>query len=351
MGSGNTLPSGRFSAPKALKRAFRLAALAALALGFAPGRAAAQTTTMTIYDCQSAPITNSVVLGNDIIAPSGWSGPCITIGQDGLTVDLSTFTLDVSATGSPTVAIENGSHNNTTITSSGGTIDTNFSPGSTASAIDSQGGVGLAINNVTLQNEPGGTACAQNARTTSNGGTGISINGATGANISGNFVYCYQTGISVQNSSIPRKGTGAISGNFLEQDSYDLSQGTSGLNSAGMVLGNSSGWTVSGNTIEYDGSFDKSNSCTYDATTLTMSCQYALQVLNASTGNDVSTNTVSDNFGGGIYADSTTSGNKFLSNTVQNNTVPDIYDAGSHNAWRKNICSSAGGNLSSRACQ
>jgi parallel beta-helix repeat protein len=352
MGSVDILQSGRFSALRALNRAFRLAAIAALALGFAPSRAAAQTTTTTtINDCQATPITTNVVLGNNIIASSGWTGPCITVGADGLTIDLSTFTLDVSQTGSPTVAIENGTHNNTTITSSGGTIITNFPYGSTASAIDSQGGINLSITSVTLENEPGNTPCALTFRTTTNGGTGISISSMTGASISANTVYCYQTGIFVQNSAIPRKGTGNISGNNLHDNSYDMKQGTAGVNSAGLILNNSSGWTVSGNTIDYNGSYDANSGCTYDATTNVMSCAFALQVVNSSSGNDVSNNTVNNNFGGGIYADATTSSNKFVGNTVLNNTVPDIFDEGSHNGWHKNVCTSAGGNLGPNACQ
>ncbi|MDE3135245.1 MAG: hypothetical protein KGL59_01610, partial [Acidobacteriota bacterium] len=309
------------------------------------------TITITNGTCPGT-ITTNVVLGSGIIADSSLgSTPCITVGADGLTIDLSTYTLDLSGAGSAAVAIENSTHNNTTITGSGGTIITDYPSPSTTSAIDIQGGTGISINNVTLQNDPvSGAACAQFNRTTTNGGTGISINSVTGASLSGNSVYCYQYGIFVLNSTIPSKGTGSISGNYLEADSYDMLNGTSGVYSGGLVLNNSSGWTVSGNTIEFDGGYDKNSTCLYDATTGVMSCAFGLQVINSSSANNVSNNTVNSNFGGGIYADSTTSNNKFVGDTALNNAIFDIFDAGSRNGWHKDTCLTSGGNLGSHTC-
>jgi parallel beta-helix repeat protein len=343
MGLRNILLSGGNNAPKALKRACRLGALAALVLGFAPGRAAAQ--------CPGN-ITANYSLSGNLTATTADPNPCITVGADNVTVNLAGFTLNVSAQGDAAVAIETGISNNATIVGGGGTIITAYSSGAATAAIDSKGGSNVTVTGVTLANEPGATLCSTNARTNTNWGTGISLNAVTGGNLSANIVSCYQTGISVQNSSIPRRGTGTISGNDLEGNTFDMfGSGQGGVYSAGLVLTNSSGWTVDGNTIDYNGSEDTNQGCTSNGTTV-ISCAFGLQIINGSSSNSITNNTVNTNFIGGIYTGPATSKNSIIGNTATNNGLYDLYDdsPGHGNAWRKNTCYTAGGSVSPQKC-
>ena len=349
MALGDMCPSASIGAPGALKRAFRLAALAALALGFAPSRAAAQAT--SISTCQTAPLTASVTLGQSIAAPAGWAGPCLTIGADNVTVNLATFTIDVSAEGDVGVAINAGAFNNTTIDN--GTITTNYttSAADSSAAIEATGGSILNVSGLTIENLPGGSACAQVNNSDQNQGTGISINAVAGGTIGPDVVSCYQTGINVQNSSVPRQGAGSISGNTLNWNTYYMGGATTETYSGGLVLSNSSGWTVSNNQIEFTGSVSPSYDCTPTGTVLT--CAFGLQIINGSSDNSITGNTVSSNFVGGIMTGSDTAKNSIMSNTAINNGIYDLYEVGQGhgNNFRSNTCFSVGGSLTLRACQ
>lgn len=349
MGLRGMYAFGRNSAPAVLKRACRLAALAALALGFAPGRAAAQATMIT--SCQASPITTSVTLQQSIVAPAGWTGPCITVGADNLTVNLGSFTIDVSAVGDTGVAVNAAAFNNTTIVS--GTVITNYttSAADSTAAIEATGGSNLTVSGVTLENEPNASPCAMTGNTDQNYGTGISVNAVSGGTIGSNSASCFQTGIVVQNSAVPRQGTGSVSGNTLTWNTFAMQGGTSQVNSAGLILSNSSGWSVSSNLIEYAGSTDPNYACSVTGTVL--SCAFGLQIINGSSNNDITNNTVDSNFVGGIMTGSDTAKNSVQSNTALSNGLYDLYEVGQGhgNNFRHNTCSTVGGNLSLRACQ
>jgi parallel beta-helix repeat protein len=344
MGLGEMYQSG------SIKRGFRFAALAALALGFAPGRASAQATTIT--SCQTAPLTTSVTLGQSIAAPTGWAGPCLTVGSDNVTINLATFTIDVSAAGDAGVAINAGAFNNTTINGNG-TITTNYttSAADASAAIEATGGSNLNVSGLTIENLPGGSPCAQINNSDQNYGTGISVNTVAGGTIGPDVVSCYQTGINVQNSSVPRQGAGSISGNTLNWNTYYMGGASSETYSGGLVLSNSSGWTVSNNQIEFTGSVSPSYDCTPTGTVLT--CAFGLQIINGSSNNSITGNTVSSNFVGGIMTGSDTAKNSIMSNTALNNGLYDLYEVGQGhgNNFRSNTCNSVGGSLTLRACQ
>lgn len=349
MGSVNILQSGRFSAPKALKRAFRLAAIAALALGFAPSRAAAQN---TLTGCQQITSAGTYVLQPGFAVNAN---PCFVVSVDNVEINLNGQTIDMTGYGNSGVAIQTGTTNNTTIIG-GGTIVTAYSSSSAGAAIEATGGTGLTITGVNIENGLNTNLClapsAGTASTNQEWGTGISISGVTGASISSNDVCFYQTGISVQNSNIPNRGTGSITGNELNWNTYSMVNGTSGIYSAGLVLSNSSGWTVSQNVIEYNGSMDPSSLCSPTANVLT--CSPAVQIINGSSGNTITYNDpVDDNFGPGIMTGSDTSKNSITFNTLGNNDLYDLYEdgAGHGNKFQNNTCGTVGGSLTlSRAC-
>lgn len=346
---GEIVLSARIGAP--LKKALRLGALAALALGFAPGRAAAQSTNITT--CQSNPITTSVTLGGDLVATATDTSPCISVGADGLTVNLAGHKLDISALGDGAVAIETGTSSNTTIVGNGGTIITDYT--SSGSAIDSTGGTNLTVTGpMSIFNEttPGQLCAYQDGDKYY--GTGISFNGVTGGSIGMITVSCYQNGISVQNSNIPTNGSGSISGNTLTYNTYSMYGGTSEVYSAGLVLSNSSGWSVSGNNIYYDGSRSPNGICTSpSSTTGVNTCAFGLQIINGSSSNSLTGNTVDSNFSGGIYTGPDTTGNSIISNIAQTNGQWDLWDdAPAHhaNTWHRNTCGTAGGTLNPHSC-
>jgi parallel beta-helix repeat protein len=334
------LLSGWARTPLALKQACRLGAVAVLALGFLPSRAAAQA-------CPG-PVSGTYTLTGNITATTGDTSPCITVAQSGTTVNLSGYTIDVSALGNGAVAIETGTTSNTTIVGNGGTIVTNYQSGN-SSAIDSTGGSNITITGVKIENEPNGSPCAQ-LRTDTNYGNGITLQTVTGATISSNTISCYQYGVSVQNSAIPNKGTGSISGNTLTYNNYDMNSTGNTIYSAGLVLGNSSGWSVTNNSISFNGSDDVNATCVSQTPNI-VTCAPALQVITNSNGNSIQNNTVNNNYGVGIYAGPTTSHNVFSGNTATNNLVDVWDDSPSHsNHWHHNTCVKTGGNLSSHAC-
>lgn len=339
--------SGQASAPQTLKRVCRLSALALFVLGFAPRPAAAQTPGITA--CPGT-ITTSVVLGGNITASQS---PCITIGADNVTVNLANYSIDMTGVANPdtAVAIDAGAHANTTIES--GTILTSYSTtaADTTAAIEASGGSNLNVNNITLTNEPSVTACVSQSRTNTNYGTGILLNGVTSGSIGSNKVTCYQTGISLQGSNVPRQGTGSIAGNTLTDDTYNMVTGGNAIYSGGLVLSNSSGWSVNNNDIEFTGSYDQSYGCSPVGNVL--SCSFALQIINGSSDNTIDTNTVRNNFVGGIMTGTDTAKNSITGNTVLNNGLYDLYEEGrGHgNNFRNNTCQTVGGNLSQRACQ
>jgi parallel beta-helix repeat protein len=349
MGSAN-IQSGRFSAPKALKRAFRLAAIAALTLSFAPSRAAAQTP-----GCPQGPLTSNLTLTADITATTADTTPCITIGADNVTLNLGGHTINITALGDTGVAISTGTTNNTTIIGNNGTIKTEYSSALAANtgAIESTGGTNLSISGVTLQNLPGGNPCLTvGTDPDTNWGMGISANGVTGATIGSNTISCYAFGIYIQSSAIPSGAPGSISGNNLSFNAYYMAGGPE-IYSAGLVLSNSSGWSVSGNTIQDNGSPSPNGICTSPTSgTGVNTCAFGLQIINGSTSNTISSNTVDSNFVGGIYAGPDTSGNTFSLNTALTNALWDVWDdAPSHaNSWHRNTCGSAGGTLNSHMC-
>jgi hypothetical protein len=361
MGSGNILQSGRFGAPKALKRAFRLAALAALVLGFAPRRAAAQTPA-----CPGT-ITQNLTLTADIVANTSDTSPCITVGNNGLTINLGNYKIDVSSFGNAGVAISTGATNNTSIVATGGTIITAYTSGATSStaAIQASGGSGLTISGVNILNEwntETTLSLCQNPRSgapvtppnpVQEYGTGISLSNVTGATIGSNYVCFYQYGVYVQGSTIPSTGSGTISGNTLNWDAYNMSGSTNEIYSAGLVLDGSNGWTVNGNTIYQDGSASAGGTCVSPSSTSGLNtCSWALQVINGSSSNSLSSNDTEYNFIGGIYTGVDTSGNKITGNTSLNNFSYDMWDdAPSHaNAWHHNTCSTEGGTLPAHTC-
>lgn len=342
MGLRAIFRSDWIGAPRILKRAGYLAAVALFALGFLPSRAAAQGCPGTI--------TSDLILTGNITAAAGGQNPCIVIGASGLTVNLAGYTIDVSAMGNTGVAISNGTNSNTTIVGNGGNIITDYTTSSAAStgAIESTGGTNLTVTNVAFLNEPNGSQCGD-TRTDTNWGNGISLDAVGGATVSGNSITCFQNGISVANSSIPRKGVGSITGNTLTYNNFDM-QSQNGVYSSGLVLSNSSGWTVSGNTIEYNGSYDPNDTCQSNVPNL-ISCAFGLQIIQNSSGNTIESNTVNNNYVGGIYTGPTTSKNVIKDNTVLNNLFDLWDDAPAHsNRWTKNTCTSVGGTLSSRDC-
>jgi parallel beta-helix repeat protein len=137
----------------------------------------------------------------------------------------------------------------------------------------------------------------------------------------------------------------------LNWNTYAMAGGTGGIYSGGLVLSNSSGWSVTNNQIEYGGSADPNAGCT--PTGVVLSCAFGLQIINGSSGNDVTGNTVSNNFIGGIMTGSDTAKNNISSNTAMNNGLYDLYEDGQGhgNAFRHNTCITVGGSLSTRACQ
>jgi hypothetical protein len=355
MGLRGLLLSGWASMPGALKQACRLGAVALLAVGFLPSRAAAQNTCPGSISANTTLTPNSP--GSLIKPASGQTTPCITVTTDGVTVNLNGDIIDLTSLGDNAVAIDTGTTSNTTIAGNGGIIDTEYSSGTATSAIKSSGGTNLTISGVTVNNEVNGNPCNESYLDT-NWGTGISLTGVTGATITGITVSCYQVGISVQDSAIASHGGGSISGNSLYWNIYDQASGQN--NSAGIVLSNSSGWTVSNNTIEYNGSADANGSCVPGSTT-TLSCAFGLQVINGSYNNSISNNgNVSDNYGGGIYTGPATSKNTIAGNTALSNgsaVTPlsdafDLYDAApAHsNHWHHNSCAKVGGSVPSNAC-
>jgi hypothetical protein len=350
MGSREIFLSGRIRAPEVLKRACRLGVLAALVLGFAPSRAAAQN---TLSGCQTITLAGTYSLQTGGITAS--TSPCLIVASDNVTINLSGQALDMTTLGDIAVAISVGdgttSYVNTTI--SNGTISTAYTSSlATGAAIEINGGSGLSISGVTVQNLPNsGTACAQTSNLDQNYGTGISISGVTGGTIGPNKVTCYQTGLSVANSSVAKGASGTISGNTLEWNTYYMGGGNQ-VASGGLVLSNSSGWTVSNNTIEFNGSADPNGTCLTSGTVLT--CMAGLQVINGSSGNSISpNNSASSNFVVGIMTGSDTAKNSITSNTALNNGLYDLYEVGhGHgNSFRTNTCATVGGNLSLRACQ
>jgi hypothetical protein len=184
MGLRALVRSGWSRAPRALKQAGYLGAVALFALGFLSSRAAAQ-------GCPGNITTNLTLTGN-IAATAGGQNPCIVIGASGLTVNLAGYTIDVSALGDSGVAISNGTNSNTTIVGNGATIITDYTTSSAANtaAIESTGGTNLTITGVTLENEPGGSLCGK-TRTDENWGNGISLDAVSGATISGNSATCF----------------------------------------------------------------------------------------------------------------------------------------------------------------
>lgn len=338
--------SGRMFTPQILKQACCLCAALLFAVAIFPGRAAAQ---------QACPgeITANFTLTQDVTALAGGQNPCIIVGADNLTVNLGNYTINVSNLGDTGVAIATGTTSNTTIVGNGGQIVTDYADSGAAgtSAIEASGGTNLTITGVKLVNEPNGSPCTQ-GRTDENWGAGVTIDTVTGATVSGNTVSCFQTAISVQNSAIPRQGNGSISGNTLTDNIYDMNTAQqSGVYSAGLVLSNSSGWSVTGNTIEYNGSDDKNATCVSSPPS-EISCSFGLQVLNNSNGNSIQSNTVNSNYVGGIYTGPTTSKNTIAGNTALVNGIYDLYDdAPAHsNSWHHNTCNTVGGSLSAHTC-
>lgn len=350
MGSENMLPPRRCSAQATVKRIIRLAALAAFVVGFAPSRAAAQATSITA--CQTTPLSGTVNVTASITVPNTWTGPCLTVGTDNVTVDLLYNTINITALGDNGVAIDAGAFTNTTIED--GTILTAYSTSAadTTGAIEASGGTNLNINTIKLTNEPTATPCTTDSRSNTNYGIGILLDGVSGGSIGGNTVTCFQKGLLVENSSVPRKGTGSITGNTLTDDTYDMAAGGHSFNSGGLILSYSNGWTVTNNTIEYTGSYDTNYGCA--PVNKTLSCAFALQIIDASSDNSITTNnTVRNNFFGGIMTGSDTARNDITGNTVLNNTYFDIYAEGNGhgNNFRGNTCLSAGGSLRSSICQ
>ena len=121
--------------------------------------------------------------------------------------------------------------------------------------------------------------------------------------------------------------------------------------SAGLVLSNSSGWSVSGNTITLNGSTDPNANCVSSPPSL-ITCAFGLQVINASSSNSISSNIVNSNFVGGIYTGPDTSGNVVSGNTAEGNGLFDIFDDApkGSNKWRKNTCMTSGGSLGNHVC-
>lgn len=347
MGLRALLLSGWTCAPRVLKQAGYLGAVALFALGFLPSRAAAQA-----QGCPAAPITSDLTLTGSITAAAGGPNPCIVIGASGLTVNLADNSINVSALGNSGVAIANGTNSNTTIVGNGGTIVTAYTTSSAANtaAIESTGGTNLTVTGVTLENEPTtGSLCGQ-TRSDQNWGNGISLDAVSGATISSNNVTCFQNGISVANSSIAHRGVGSISGNTLTYNNFDMVGANQTVYSSGLVLSYSSGWTVNGNTINYNGSYDLNYGCSSNAPNL-ISCAFGLQIIHNSSSNTIESNTVESNYVGGIYTGPTTSKNVIEGNTVLNNLFDVWDDAPSHsNRWSKNTCATYGGTLNSRAC-
>ena len=332
-----------------------LGSVIVLALMFLPSTAAAQG---NIAACGTTISTaGTYTLTTNLTAASG-SGPCITIGVGGVTVDLTngatTYTIDVTQEGDSGVGVDAGNYVNTTIEN--GTILTDYTTSSadTSAAIEVAGGSGLTITGVHVINEPNGTECGTTQRTNSGYGTGISVSSVSGANISGNSAYCYEYGIYVQGSAIPSKGTGNIAGNDLEGDTFQMSTTSGEVYSAGLVLSASSGWTVSGNTVAYNGSWDDTSleTCSSAIGSL-ITCSFGLQIVNASSGNSITSNSVYQNFIGGIYTGPDTSGNKIIGNTLSNPDY-DMYDSAPvrSNTWRRNTCTSGinGGTVPKNAC-
>lgn len=349
MGSGSLFLARWARAPRILRRAGLLAAVALFSLCLFPSRAAAQTPA-----CPGT-VNGDYILSGNIVATSADTSPCITVTGDGHTINLAGYTIDITnLNGGAGVAIETGTTNNTTIVGNGGQIVTAYTSTAVGTAIDSQGGTNLSISGITFSNDSATNPCTSQSRTNLNYGVGITLNGVTGATVSANTLSCYQTGISVQNSVIPRRGTALVSGNNMTDETFDMAQANqSGVYSAGIVLSNASGWSVENNYISYSGSTDENSTCVpASSSTSLISCSFALQIITGSSGNSITGNNVFSNFSGGIYTGPDTSKNKILSNNVVGNTGYDLFDdAPNHsNAWRKNTCSSEGGNVSPQRC-
>ncbi|HEV2387653.1 MAG TPA: right-handed parallel beta-helix repeat-containing protein [Candidatus Acidoferrales bacterium] len=330
---------------------FRILLLGTIFLfGLAPRRVAAQA-----MPCPGpvTTITGNVNLTGTMTPPAGWIGPCIILENDGLTVNLAGFSIDVSSLGDAGVAIDTTTTNNAAILATGGSIITAYSTSAALSAIESEGGTNLTITGVSILNKPGATLCTLTARN-QNWGAGITLASLTSANISTNTIECYQTGISISNSAIPRRATGLVSGNMLQNDEYTNSSLPFALG-AGLVLSNSSGWSIQNNFITYDGSLNASLGCSdlpASPTTDPTDCSPAVELLGGSSGNTISGNAVNSNFAPGIFTASTTSGNKILNNTLFGNSIADLWDAAPphSNAWRGNTCTVALGNVAPQKC-
>ena len=217
MGSANTFQSGRFSAWKALKRAFRLAALTALVLGFAPSRASAQT----LNTCGTIGTAGSYILTSNFAVSAN---PCFIIGTNNVSLNLNAQTLDMTAFSDAGVAINAGNYTGTSIIGNGATILTAYISGAAGAAIEASGGSGLTITGVNIFNQTtattstGYTAAYLCANPSLGGasvaqlqeyGSGISLTSVTGATISANNVCFYQDGISVQDSAIASTSSGS----------------------------------------------------------------------------------------------------------------------------------------------
>jgi parallel beta-helix repeat protein len=335
------------SSPRAFS-SLMLGALALFALALFPTPAAAQTT------CPGT-ITGNLILSADIVASAGDLNPCITVGGDGLMVNLSGYTIDISALGNAGVAIDTGNTSGTAIVGAGGEIVTAYTAtSSTVAAITTASSTnitvtGLKIWNVTSSCTPGDTG-STNQRNL-NAGNAMLMSNITGGSINTNDIECYQTGITVSASDIPRKGTGDISNNNFVNNTYNNSAAGTSVASAGLVLDSSSGWTIQNNFASYNGSLDGSFSCVV----LDPGCFAAIRLTGTSNGNSVLTNNVYDNFGPGIYTGPSTSRNKIQSNTnIFANAVYDLWDdvpPHSSNNWNKNSCpDGALGSVSPQRC-
>lgn len=312
-----------------------LGALALAATALFPATAAAQTT-----NCPGLTGGN-LSLTQDIVAVSGDPNPCIQITTDNVTVNLGSHKIDISALGNAGVAIDTGNTTGTVIVGTSGTIVTAYtSTTSGVAAITTASSTNLVISGVNIWNTTAsctpGNASSNNQRN-QNAGNGMLLNNVTGANISNNDFECYQTGMTISTSAIPRRGTGSVSGNYFINDTYDNTANGTSVASAALVVDNSSGWTIQGNTVSYSGSLDGTSGCYV----LDTGCFAAIRLTGSSNGNSVLSNTLFNNFAPGIYTGQFTSQNKIQSNTNSNNPVADLWDdvpPHSSNNWNKNAC-------------
>ena len=264
-------------------------------------------------------ITEDTTLTDDIVAQPGGPAECIRFGASRITLNLNGKTVDIRPLGMAGRAIVSMGMSDVTVVGPG-TVKTMYdNPTLSPRAIRIQDTTNFAFVNVKVMNLD---AAGQPIPAGSRVGRGMDLDHVTGARVTGDEVAFYGRGIYLVNSNAaPDFDT--IAFNHTHDNTIDIAR------SFGIGLMASSGWNITGNRVNRNGS--------------RVNVQAGIQIQANSFGNTVSGNRANRNRGGGISVDANSTGNTIEGNVALYNGTrssgPDLADANpapSPNTWNPN---------------